>query len=300
MGDSSSGGGLTNGVNKPTYEAIDVHVHVATGDRLRGEAADTATQAAARAYFGAARAHVTADEVAEMYRGLRARAVIFDVDTEARTGRKVSNDDIADAVKRHPDVLIGFATVDPWRANSAIREVRRAVEVLGLRGLKLHPGIQAFAPNDHRFYPLYEMCANLKIPIIFHTGMSGIGAGMPGGDGIRLKYTQPLLLDDVAVDFPQLTIIGAHPSWPWQEEMLAIARHKSNVYIDLSGWAPKYFPPSLVQQANSLLQDKCLFGSDFPLIPTERWLKEFGELPLKDSVRPKILRTNAERVLGLT
>jgi predicted TIM-barrel fold metal-dependent hydrolase len=168
-----------------------------------------------------------------------------------------------------------------------------------LRGLKLHPGIQAFAPNDHRFYPLWETCTRLRIPVLFHTGMSGIGAGMPGGDGIRLRYTQPLLLDDVAADFPELTIIGAHPSWPWQEEMLAIARHKANVYIDLSGWAPKYFPPSLVQQANSLLQDKCLFGSDYPLIPTERWLKEFGELPLKDTVRPKILRTNAERLLGL-
>ena len=120
-----------------------------------------------------------------------------------------------------------------------------------------------------------------------------------GGGGIRLKYTRPLLLDDVGVDFPELVIIAAHPSWPWQEEALAMARHKGNVYLDLSGWAPKYFPPSLVQQANSLLQDKCLFGSDYPLIPTERWLAEFAQLPLKDEVRPKILRANAERVLGL-
>ena len=129
--------------------------------------------------------------------------------------------------------------------------------------------------------------------------MSGIGAGRPGGDGIRLKYCRPLLLDDVAVDFPELTISGAHPSWPWQEDMLAIARHKANVYIDLSGWSPKYFPPSLVQQANSLLQDKCLFGSDYPVISTERWLKDFADLPIKEAVRPKILYANAARVLGL-
>ncbi|MCC7372804.1 MAG: amidohydrolase [Chloroflexi bacterium] len=120
-----------------------------------------------------------------------------------------------------------------------------------------------------------------------------------GGDGIRLKHCQPLLLDDVAADFPELTIIGAHPSWPWQDEMLAIARHKANVYIDLSGWAPKYFAPALVQQMNSLLQDKCLFGSDFPVIPTERWLKDFADLPIEDAVRPKILYGNAARILGL-
>jgi predicted TIM-barrel fold metal-dependent hydrolase len=165
--------------------------------------------------------------------------------------------------------------------------------------MKFHPGVQAFAPNDARFYPLWETCSDLKVPVIFHSGMSGIGAGMAGGGGIRLKYTQPLLLDDVAVDFPELTIIAAHPSWPWQEEALAMARHKANVYIDLSGWAPKYFPPSLVQQANSLLQDKVLFGSDYPLISVERWLEEFEALPLKPAVRPKILHDNAARLLGL-
>jgi uncharacterized protein len=281
-------------------DAIDVHVHVATGDT--GRVADErreARQAAARAYFGAALTHVTADQVAERYRQLRMMAVIFDVDQETRTGLRSSNDEVAEAVRRHPDVLIGFGSVDPNRGEAAVREARRCVEELGLRGMKFHPSLQAFSPNDGRFYPLWEACTSLGIPIIFHTGMSGIGAGMPGGDGIRLRYAQPLLLDDLAADFPELTIIGAHPSWPWQEEMLAIARHKANVYIDLSGWAPKYFPPSLVRQANSLLQDKCLFGSDYPLIPTERWLAEFAELPLKDEVRPKILRANAARILGL-
>lgn len=281
-------------------QAIDVHVHIATGDNLRVANADEdATRAAAKAYFGAARLHVTADEVAEQYRKLNMLAVVFDLDQEARTGRKISNDDTADAVKRHPDVLLGFGSVDPTRGLAAIDETRRCVEVLGLRGMKLHPGLQRFSPNDERYYPLWDACSSLKIPVLFHTGMSGIGAGMPGGDGIKLRYTQPILLDDVAADFPSLTIIGAHPSWPWQDEMLAMARHKANVYIDLSGWAPKYFPPALVQQASTLLQDKCLFGTDFPLIPTERWLSEFAELPIKEAARPKILRTNAARILGL-
>ena len=289
-----------------TVQGIDVHVHIATGDNLQAiQAGSTATETtsratAARAYFGsAARMRVTADEVAEQYRRLNLLAVVFDLDSEAQTGRKMSNDDVADAVKRHPDVLIGFGSVDPTRGLAAIDEARRCVEVLGLKGFKLHPAIQKFSPNDERFYPLWDAINSLKVPALFHTGFSGIGTGMPGGDGIKLRYTQPLLLDDVAADFPSLTIIGAHPSWPWQDEMLAIARHKSNVYIDLSGWAPKYFPPALVQQASTLLQDKCLFGTDFPLIPTERWLTEFAALPIKDEARPKIMLQNAARILGL-
>jgi len=287
-------------------QGIDVHVHIATGDNLRamqagsGETETTSRATAARAYFGsAARMRVTADDVADQYRRLNLLAVVFDLDSEAQTGRKMSNDDVAEAVKRHSDVLIGFGSVDPTRGLAAIDEARRCVEVLGLKGFKLHPAIQKFSPNDERFYPLWDAISSLKVPALFHTGFSGIGTGMPGGDGIKLRYTQPLLLDDVAADFPNLTIIGAHPSWPWQDEMLAVARHKSNVFIDLSGWAPKYFPPALVQQASTLLQDKCLFGTDFPLIPTERWLSEFADLPIKDEVRPKIMVRNAAKILGL-
>src|SRR3954469_9587537 len=295
-----------SGIPASTVQGINVHVHIATGDNLRSiQAGSTATEttgraSAARSYFGSgARMRVTADEVAEEYRRLNLLAVVFDLDSELQTGRKVSNDDTAAAMKQHSDVLIGFGTIDPNKGLAAIDEARRCVEGLGLKGFKLRPAIQRFSPNDERFYPLWDAISGLKVPALFHTGFSGIGTGMPGGDGIKLPYPQPLLLDDVAADFPHLTIIGAHPSWPWQEEMLAVARHKSNVFIDLSGWAPKYFPPSLVQQASTLLQDKCLFGTDFPLIPTERWLSEFAALPIKDEARPKIMVRNAARILGL-
>ncbi len=108
-----------------------------------------------------------------------------------------------------------------------------------------------------------------------------------------------MLLDDVAADFPDLTIILAHPSFPWQDEALSVATHKANVFIDLSGWSPKYFPPLLVQYANTVLKDKVLFGSDYPLITPERWMADFAELPIRDEVRPLILKENAIRVLGL-
>jgi predicted TIM-barrel fold metal-dependent hydrolase len=137
------------------------------------------------------------------------------------------------------------------------------------------------------------------VPIVVHTGQTGVGAGLPGGYGLKLRYSNPMLLDDVAADFPGLTIILAHPSVPWQDEALAMAAHKANVYIDLSGWSPKYFSTALVRQAGSILQDKVLFGSDYPALTPDRWLDDFAQLEIRDAARQKILKDNAVRVLGL-
>jgi predicted TIM-barrel fold metal-dependent hydrolase len=159
--------------------------------------------------------------------------------------------------------------------------------------------VQGFDPSDPQFWPLYAALEEFELPVIFHTGQTGIGAGLPGGFGLRLGLSNPMLLDAVAADFPRLPIIMAHPSVPWQDEAIAVATHKSNVWIDLSGWSPKYFPENLVRQANSLLQDRVLFGSDYPLLKPDRWLADFAALDLKDTVRPKILKQNAARLLGL-
>jgi hypothetical protein len=168
-----------------------------------------------------------------------------------------------------------------------------------VRGFKFHPNLQAFFPNDRAAYPLYEAIAEAGLPALFHTGHSGIGSGVPGGGGIRLKYSNPLHVDDVAADFPELKIVLAHPSFPWQEEAISVCMHKPNVWIDLSGWSPKYFPPILIRYANSLLRHKVLFGSDFPMITPDRWLADFAELEIKDDVRPLILKENAIDLLGL-
>jgi uncharacterized protein len=149
-------------------------------------------------------------------------------------------------------------------------------------------------------YPLYEVIAEHQLVALFHTGQTGVGAGTRGGGGIRLKYADPMLVDDVAVDFPDMPIILAHPSFPWQDEALSVATHKPRVYIDLSGWSPKYFPPQLVQYANSLLKNKVLFGSDFPVITPERWMKDFDAIGIKPEVAPLIMKDNAARLLGLT
>jgi hypothetical protein len=279
--------------------AIDVHVHA---ERNEGEDQDPVTSEmleAAAEYFGGHPPQPTAQEVADYYRERNMAAVVFNVDDEAGMGRRrLGNDEVLAAARANPDVLIPFGSVDPHRGKLAVRQARELIEQ-GVRGFKFHPNTQRFWPNDPEFFALYRVIAEAGLIALFHSGTTGIGAGMPGGGGVRLKYSNPMAVDDVAAEFPELDIILAHPSFPWQEEALAIAVHKPNVYIDLSGWSPKYFPEILVQYINTRLRGKMLFGSDYPLITPERWLADFEKLPIRDEVRPEVIKHNAAKLLGL-
>jgi predicted TIM-barrel fold metal-dependent hydrolase len=280
--------------------AIDVHVHVEQ-DAHGHFALDDELMDASAAYFKSSEHRTpTLEHIADHYRSRQMAAVVFTVDAATATGQPaLSSEEIADAAAAHADVLIPFGSVDPHDGTAAGR-IRRLVEDHGVKGFKFHPSLQAFEPNDQRFYAMYEAMEQLGVPALFHTGQTGIGAGLPGGRGIKLRYSDPMLIDDVAADFPGLTIVLAHPSVPWQDEAISIATHKSNVYIDLSGWSPKYFPPQLVRAAGSLLKRKVLFGSDFPVITPDRWLADFEKLDIKPEVRPLILKDNAARMLRLT
>lgn len=278
--------------------AIDFHVHLSTVEWMVDSLGPL--REATERHFRTEVPIRTVDEMADEFRADDVLAVLLAWDAESAMGLPpLTNDFVADCVRRHPDAFVGFASVDPWKGKAARDELRRAVTDLGLRGLKLHPSCQGFAPNEHRFYDLYAVAVDLGVPVIFHTGTTGLGAGVPGGGGIKLGYSRPILLDDVAADFPELKIILAHPSFPWQEEALAVAVHKPNVYIDLSGWSPKYFPPQLVHYANTLLKHQVLFGSDYPMITPDRWLRDFERLEINPEVRPLILKDNAARLLGL-
>ena len=279
--------------------AIDVHTHAERNPNQPQDPVTAKLLEAAAKYFGGDPHQPTAEEVASYYRERRMAAVIFTVDDEAGMGRRrLGNDEVFRVARENPDVLIPFASVDPHKGKMAVREARDLIDA-GARGFKFHPNTQAFYPNDRTFYPLYEAIAEAGLVALFHSGTTGIGAGMPGGGGIRLKYSQPMLVDDVAADFPELNIILAHPSFPWQEEALAMAVHKPNVYIDLSGWAPKYFPEILIRYTNTQLKHKMLFGSDYPMITPDRWLSDFEKLPIKDEVRPLVLKQNAIKLLKL-
>ena len=287
-------------MNVDELAAIDVHVHAERAADGHLALPEPLLAASAR-YFRVAGARAPAvPEIAAYYRERRMAAVVFTVDAESATGHPpVRSEEVAEACAEHADVLIPFGSVDPWRGAAAVRRARSLAERYGVRGFKFHPSLQAFYPNDRMAYPLYEALQELGMVALFHSGHTGIGAGVRGGGGIRLKYSNPLALDDVAADFPDLRIVIAHPSFPWQDEALAVALHKPLVHIDLSGWSPRYFPPQLVRYAGTLLREKVLFGSDFPLLTPDRWLADFAELDLKPEVRPLILKENAARLLGL-
>ncbi len=241
------------------------------------------------------------EAMVEEYRALDVRAIISAWDAETATGlASVSNDEVAAIVERFPDMFVGWASVDPWKGKIAVRELRRAVTELGLRGVgEFHPSMQAFAPSDPRFNELWETCIELDIPVSFHTGTTGVGAGMPGGGGLRLSYAHPLHLDDLAARYPALTIVACHPSFPWLEETLVILTHKANVLMDLSGWSPRRFPPMLIDAINGPLGERMMFGTDYPWLTPQKWLEAFADLDIREEMRSKVLRENAERLLGL-
>ena len=279
-------------IDTAALTALDVHVHL----EHTGDATETDKQAAAYFKGGASR---DPKEMAEYYRSRKMAFVVFTVDEQLTGVPRLSNDVVAQFAADHSDIAIPFASINPHRGAEGVREARRLVEGGLVRGLKLHPPIQEFYANDRVAYALYEVFAEARLPVVFHTGHSGIGTGMRAGGGIRQKYGNPMPIDDVAVDFPDMPIVMAHPSFPWQDEAISICLHKPQVYIDLSGWSPKYFSPTLVQYANTLLKQKVLFGSDYPMLTPDRWLADFAALPIRDEVRPLILKENAIRLLGL-
>ncbi|WP_417564663.1 amidohydrolase family protein [Microbacterium sp.] len=285
-------------IDLDAIDAIDVHVHIEDDGHGHTSLPDELA-AAADAYFSATGPERHIDAVADYYRERRTAAVVFTVDAETTLHHPpISSADIAAGAARHNDILIPFGSVDPHR-DDAVDRIRRLVDESGVRGFKFHPTVQGFDPSDERWFPLYAAVQDAGVPALFHTGQTGIGAGLPGGYGFRLGYSNPMLLDAVAAAFPQLQIIMAHPSVPWQDEALSVATHKHNTWIDLSGWSPKYFPAELVRYANSLIKDRVLFGSDFPLITPDRWRRDVEQTALKPEVMPAIMKDNAVRLLGL-
>ncbi len=282
--------------------AIDVHTHAEEPCGTHADDGYDDFQQHMKSYFRMKHSpQPTIAETAAYFRERNIAACIFAVDSERETGfRRFNNYEVAEQAAAESDILIPFASIDPAKGKLGAREARDLVENHGVQGFKFHPTMQGFFPNDRSAYVLYEAIAETGKPALFHTGQTGVGAGMPGGMGMKLKYSNPMYIDDVAADFPDMPIILAHPSFPWQEEALAIATHKPNVYIDLSGWSPKYFPDILVRYTNTILRHKMLFGSDWPAITPDRWLDDFERLDIRDDVRPLVLKQNAMKLLGVS
>ena len=277
--------------------AIDFHVHLPTPDWLDGSMAGYLE--AAEAYFRSSVTRQSLEELAAFYRGLEVKAVLLAWDAETATGRlRVPNETVAAACRDYPDVFTGLGSVDPHKAKAAVAEVEN-IAALGLRGVKFHPSLQAFAPDDPQYWPIFAACERHGLLALFHTGTSGIGARQPGGQGIRTDLAHPIKLDPVAAAHPGLTVVAAHFGWPWHMDLIAIALHKTNVYIDISGWAPRRIPAEVIRELRGRLSGQFLWGSDYPFIAPERCLSELEELDLPSEVMTAVLHDNAARVLRL-
>ena len=277
--------------------AIDFHVHLPTPDWLDGSMAGYVE--AAEAYFRSPVQRGSLPDLAARYRALNVRAVLLAWDAETATGRpRVPNETVAAACREFPDVFSGLGSVDPHKSDAAVAEVAN-IAALGLRGVKFHPSLQAFAPDDPAYWPVFAACEQHGLLALFHTGTSGIGAGQPGGQGIGLDYARPIRLDAVAAAHPGLTVVAAHFGWPWHMELVAMALHKTNVYIDISGWSPRRIPSELVRELAGRLSERFLWGSDFPFLAPERCLAELDSLDLPGPVLERLLLENASRILGL-
>jgi predicted TIM-barrel fold metal-dependent hydrolase len=238
-------------------------------------------------------------ELAGMYRRLETMAVLLAWDAETATGRpRVPNETVAAACRDHPDVFTGLGSVDPHKGEAAVAEVAN-IAALGLRGVKFHPSLQAFAPDDPAYWPVFAACEQHGLLTLFHTGTSGIGARQPGGQGIQLDYARPIRLDAVAAAHPGLTVVAAHFGWPWHMELVAMALHKTNVYIDISGWSPRRIPPELIRELRGRLAAQFVWGSDFPFLTPQRCLAELDGLELPEEILDRVLRQNAARILRL-
>lgn len=277
--------------------AVDLHVHLPVPEWVEGSLGPY-REPAERCFRGPIELQ-TAEELAAAYEAIDCVGVLLGWDAETGSGRpRLPNDLVADIVARFPGRFVGFAGIDPWKGAAALREMRRSHEELGLIGYKFHPSMQAFRPDDPRWSDLFEQAARYRAPCLFHTGTSGIGAGMPGGQGVELGYARPIHLDAVAARYPELPVIMAHFGWPWHLEAVAIALHKANVYLELSGWAPRHVPEEVVREAEGRLRDRVLWGSDAPFFTPEKVLGGWEERLSPDTFQ-RVARDNAARLLGL-
>ena len=204
-------------------------------------------------------------------------------------------------VKTHPDVYHGaWALCDPTKGQEGIEELERCIKKLGMVGPYFLPFLHRLQANNKAYYPYYEIASQQGVPVLLAIGITGVGAGQPGGWGVSLEFCRPIPgIDEVAADFPNLTIIASHPAWPWDKEMLAVLLHKANVYQDLHGWAPKYISPEVIKELNGRLQDKFVTGCDYPTFMHDRIIRDWEEMNLKKQVFEKLMCKNLQRILRL-
>jgi len=275
--------------------AIDVHVHPST----RG------LDAHACSYFKRNLNEIPRDEnkFADLFIQQDVKALLIGWHPSTVTeGARNTNDHVFDLARKYPDAFAGIlASLDTHAADldGVAAYAKELIKNPRVKGFKFHPPDQGFYPSDRRYYGIWEVLQAGSKPVMFHVGFTVLGANTNGGSGIGLDYGRPIHLDTVAKDFPRMKIIAAHPGWPWEEELIGIVTHKKNVYVDTSGYLAEQLPEMFLRAIRGRLQDKALFGTDFPYVDLEKALRSFDKLDFKDTTKEKILLSNAKTLFEL-
>lgn len=227
-------------------------------------------------------------------------SALHNMDESNVSGSAVPNEYIADILKKYPNQFIAFAGYNPHRAVESLARVESALDNLGFKAVVFRPFVHRCYANDQRYYPLYALCEKKGVPIWIHTSVNWMS-------NISMYYGHPRYLEQVLIDFPRLKIIAGHGGWPWIPDIVLMLWKYDNLYTDTSAHRPKYLSTPdtgwdmFMRYANSTIQDKICFGSDWLSMGMhiKDILKEIDQWPLKDSVKEKFFYKNAARVFNL-
>jgi uncharacterized protein len=276
---------------------VDVHCHPGT---QRWHDTQKPYMDALRSYWGQEWPAKTEEQMVGDFKrnGVEPIIVALDLEHEVNTV-PTDNDYVAMLRDKYDCILQAWGTVDPHRGRTAIEEAERAVKKLKVLGFHFHPIGGGYTVSDRAYYPLWEAIQDWGVPICVDVGMTGMGAQLPGGNGLKTRHAHPMAVDEIAADFPRLKIVMAHPGFPWTDEATAVCLHKGNVFWEMSGWGVKYIPDSIKRDIRGRLKDKIMFGSDYPSLTYERLIKEWMEYGYPDEILERFFHRNAETILGV-
>lgn len=276
---------------------FDCHSHFSTEAGLHHATREDYEQA--QRVFRRKRTFQTEEQMADGFRSRNVRTVLDIYRTWRFTDEdeiRKSHDYVIDFARKYPDVVYGnWVAINPSMKDFWLKEFRRLLDSkCGFFGFCQSQNTLHFPPSDPIWDPFYKLSIEIGAPVLIMTGLTGIGQGLPGGKGIILEEGHPRHVDIVAARFPDLKILAGRPAWPWQDDMLAILLHKSNVQYEVHGWSPKYFTPALKKEIGGRLQDRVMFGWDWPTLTLERLVEDWRGLGYSEEVYEKVFHSNAE------
>ncbi len=278
---------------------IDLHSHWGT---KRGYPFQTPEELAQqRRVFRSDPAYVTEAEMAEHFRARNVRALLdLGVRSVPLEELRALHDYALDVQRQFSDVVLGhWLHIDPRTGAAGLEELDRCVSAkAGLVGLAVAGAGFNIPASDPAYDPFYRYCIDTGTPVLLMVGYTGLGATLPGGGGVVLEHSHPRHVDQVAARYPELTIVASRPAWPWQAEMIAVLLHKATVWYELHGWSPRYFTEELKQEIGRRLQDRVMFGADYPLLRYERLIADWEAEGYGQEVLEKVFHRNAEAFLA--